>query len=59
MRDLITNVGSDYVAFAISGILVLIVTLLYLWWVSSFGFSSNRPWVYVRILITIQLHFKL
>lgn len=34
MRDLITRVGVDYAAFAITGVLALIVTLLYLWWVS-------------------------
>ena len=34
MRDLISNVGTDYVAFAVTAVLVLIVTLVYLWWVS-------------------------
>ncbi|XP_057294082.1 cytochrome P450 20A1-like [Hydractinia symbiolongicarpus] len=32
MRDLITHVGTDYAAFAITGVLALIVTLVYLWW---------------------------
>jgi len=33
MRDLISNIGgTDYAAFAITGVIVLIFTLVYLWW---------------------------
>ncbi|XP_065665020.1 cytochrome P450 20A1 isoform X2 [Hydra vulgaris] len=32
MRDLISNVGTDYLVFAVSGILVLVVTLIYILW---------------------------
>ena len=35
MRDLISNVGTDYAAFACTGLIVLVFTLIYLWWVSS------------------------
>lgn len=32
MRELIKNVGEDYLALAITGVIVLIASLIYLWW---------------------------
>ena len=40
MRDLISNVGTDYAAFAFTGLIVLVFTLIYLWWVSSNYFTE-------------------
>ena len=41
MRQLISNIGTDYAALFVTGIAILIVTLIYLWWVSElFSFTQ-------------------
>ena len=54
MRDLISNVGTDYVAFSVTAVLVLIVTLIYLWWVCPLKGNSGLSNYFFKIDINLR-----
>lgn len=54
MRDSISKVGSDYVLFALIGVIALVVTLVYHSWVSV---SSNNSIVVEFAVPTQKSYF--
>lgn len=43
MRQLISSNGTDYIAFAVTGILVLIISLIYVWWLERSAGKLSCP----------------
>ena len=43
MRQLITSGSTDYIAFAVTGICVLIISLIYVWWLERSSGKLSCP----------------